>query len=106
MKLKDKKIEILREIVTKDPDGFAVKTYEPIHTGKLWAYYRQLSGAEIRANDATFPAEDAQFVINWRSDVTPALVIRYAGRLYDITRVDTFEGYKEDLTVYAARREG
>lgn len=26
------------------------------------------------------------------------------GVLYDITRVDTFEGYKEELTLYCSRR--
>jgi SPP1 family predicted phage head-tail adaptor len=71
----------------------------------MWAYYRQPSGAEIHANDATFPAEDVQFIINWRADITTRHVVRFRGTLYDITRIDTFEGYKEDLTVYGKRRE-
>jgi len=29
-------------------------------------------------------------------------VIEYKGVFYDITRVDTFEGYKEDLKLFAA----
>lgn len=31
-------------------------------------------------------------------------VIRYNGCLYEITRVDAFEGYKNDLTIYCKLR--
>jgi hypothetical protein len=63
MKLKDKRIELLAVQTVKDADGFGGEVLTPI-APPLWAYFRQLSGAEIRANDATFPAEDVQFVIN------------------------------------------
>jgi hypothetical protein len=43
------------------------------------------------------------FTINWRQGVNAAdCFIEYRGVFYDITRVDTFEGYKEDLKLYAA----
>lgn len=48
--------------------------------------------------------EEVQFVINWRDDITTAHVIRYRGADYDITRVDPFEGYKSDITVYCKKR--
>ncbi len=48
--------------------------------------------------------EEVLFTINHRPDITPTHVIQYNGALYDITRVDTFEGYKGDLTMYAKRR--
>ena len=104
MKLKDKKIEILRVISTKDADGFAVERYEPIHPGRLWAYFRHLSGQEIHASGATFAKEQVLFVINWREDVTSREVVRYGGRLYDISRVDCFEGYKAELSLYCSGR--
>lgn len=44
------------------------------------------------------------FTINYRTDLTTACVVRYRGVLYDITCIDTFEGYKEDLTLYCSRR--
>jgi hypothetical protein len=31
-------------------------------------------------------------------------MIRYNGVDYEITRIDTFEGYKTDLTVYCKRK--
>ena len=48
--------------------------------------------------------EEVQFVINWRDDITTRHIVRYKGVDYDITRVDTFEGYKSDLTLYAKKR--
>ena len=45
--------------------------------------------------------EDVLFAINYRKDIMTA---QYKGVLHDITRVDTFEGYKEDLTLYCSRR--
>lgn len=48
--------------------------------------------------------EEALFVINWRGDITPRNVIRFKGVDYDITRVDTFEGYMQDLTLYCRKR--
>ena len=105
MKLKDKQIEILRVTHTKDADGFAAESYEPIHRGRLWAYFRHLSGQEIHASGATFNTEQVLFVINWRRDVTSREVVRFGGVLYDITRVDGFEGYREDISLYATRRE-
>jgi len=105
VKLKDKQIEILRVTHTKDADGFAAEHYEPIHRGRLWAYFRHLSGQEIHASGATFEREQVLFVINWRRDVTSREVVRFGGRLYDIQRVDGFEGYKQDLTLYCKHRE-
>jgi hypothetical protein len=44
------------------------------------------------------------FTINYCADVTAAeTFISYKGVFYNITRVDTFDGYKDDLKLYAAR---
>jgi len=99
MKLKDKKIEILAVTHTKDPEGFPIETLTPI-APPVWAYFRQLSGKEVYAAMAVQATEEVQFVINWRDDITTGHVVRFRGVLYDITRIDTFEGYKTDLTLY------
>ena len=98
-------VQSRKPAAAKDADGFAVERYEPIHPGKLWAYFRHLSGQEIHASGATFAKEQVLFVVNWRGDVTAREVVRYGGRLYDIQRVDCFEGYKQDLTLYCTGRE-
>lgn len=48
--------------------------------------------------------EEVLFVINYRTNITTAHIVRFRGVDYDITRVDTFEGYKQDLTLYAKRK--
>jgi len=103
VKLKDKKIEILKTVRVKDADGFGSDTLTPI-APPLWAYFRHLSGNEIHANDAAFPVEQVLFTVNYRPDVTTANVVRYRGILFDVTRVDTFEGYKADITLYCKLR--
>lgn len=103
MKLKDKKIEILAVTHTQDPDGFPIETITPIAT-PMWAYFRHLSGKEIYAAMSIQTVEEVQFVINWRDDITTRHIIRFRGVDYDITRVDTFEGYKQDLTLYCKKR--
>ena len=103
MKLKDKKIEILAPHTVRDNEGFATTTLEPVDA-PLWAYFRQLSGKEVFAAATTNYKEKVLFTINYRTDLTTACVVRYRGVLYDITRIDMFEGYKEDLTLYCSRR--
>ncbi len=103
MKLKDKKIEILRQVHAKDESGFTTTTLEPVGA-PVWAYFRQLSGKEVFAAATTNYKEEVLFQVNYRVDITNTHVIRYKGILYDITRVDVFEGYKGDLTLYCRRR--
>ena len=100
--LKDKKIGIYRKETIKDSAGFSVTVYKAIHAGKLWAYVRQLSAGEYYASQALQQKEDMFFTVNWRNDINAAdCFVRYKDKFYDITRIDTFEGYKEDLKLYA-----
>jgi len=102
---KDKKVIIYESVSTQDPGGFPSYNYKPIHPGKLWAYVRQLSGQERFAAMALQIEEEMLFVINWRKDFSTAdaigwLFLEYNGCWYNIKRIDTFEGYKEDLQIY------
>lgn len=103
MKLKDKKIEILAVQSVINENGYAVETLQPI-CPPVWAYFRHLSGKEYYAANAEQVQEEALFQINWRAGLSTAHVIRFKGVLWDITRVDTFEGYKGDLTLYCKRK--
>ncbi len=103
MKLKDKKIELLRQVTARDSEGFSTTTLEPVGA-PVWAYFRQLSGKEVFAAATTNYKEEVLFQVNYRADITNTHIIRYKGILYDITRVDVFEGYKGDLTLYCSRR--
>ena len=102
MKLKDKKIELLRQVYTRDEMGITTTTLESM--GTVWAYFRHLSGKEVFAAATVNYKEEVLFQVNYRTDLTTANVIRYNGRLYNITRIDTFEGYKQDLKLYCKRK--
>lgn len=103
MKLKDKKIEILAQVTVRDGQGFSTTTLQPLGE-PVWAYFRQLSGKEVFAAATTNYKEEVLFQVNYRTGLTTAHVVRYNGILYDITRIDVFEGYKQDLTLYCSRR--
>jgi SPP1 family predicted phage head-tail adaptor len=91
MKLKDKKIQIVK-LVNKD--------HRPIHPGKLWAYYRQLSGKEMEQAALFGAVETVEFIINWRADVREGMFVIFGNKRYTVSRIDNFEGYKKDLTLY------
>ena len=103
MKLKDKKIEILAVTLTKDPEGFPTQVLAPI-APPMWAYFRQLSGKEVYAAMSVQATEEVLFTVNYRPDITTRHIVRFRGVDYDITRVDTFEGYKSDITIYCKER--
>lgn len=98
MKLKDKKIEISEYQYTRDKIGNMIKTL--VTVAVVWAYFRQLSEQEVVTGISNKTNETVLFQISYRTDIKTTHVIRYKGILYDITRVDVFEGYKEDLTLY------
>lgn len=101
MKLKDKKIEIQETQYVSDKYGNRIKQTVTIAT--VWAYFRQLSGDEIY-RVTTRTAEEVMFRINYRTNITTENVILYKGVQYNIVRVDVFEGYKSDLTLYCKRQ--
>lgn len=44
------------------------------------------------------------FTINYRDDVTTACFVEYKGVKYNVNRIDTFEGYKQDITLYCKEK--
>lgn len=100
MKLKDKKIRIIAYVHTVNEHDFGVDEWQPIHNGKLWAYYRQLSGNEFYASAMVNAAEEVVFVVNHRTDVTTEMLVEYGGKFYDIKRIDNYEGYTDDISLY------
>ena len=82
------------------------KFSSPLETVALsvWAYFRQLSQKEVYTSLEMQTPEEVLFQIGYSPDITTRHVIRYKGVLYDITRVDVFEGYKGDLTLYCKRQ--
>ena len=103
MKLKDKKIDILYADRELDECGNNILKLKPVALS-VWAYFRQLSQKEVYTSLEMQTLEEVLFQISYRPDMTTDHVIRYKGILYDVTRVDVFEDYMGDLTVYARRQ--
>lgn len=107
--LKDKRIEVLYKVAGRDSAGFDINGYMPIidtPDGKQWGYFRSLGGSLYWAAAATQVKADVMAVVAYSDFLArfrwiEKIYIRYGGRLYQATRIDTFEGYKRDLTIYA-----
>lgn len=98
--LKDKKVIIYEQVNAAKPGGAPVMKYKPIHPGRLWAYVRQLSTKELEPASGEWTQDTMRFVINWRSDViTLDHYVEYRGIFYEIMRVDTYEGYKDEIRI-------
>ena len=100
--LKDKKVDIYKGTSTTS-HGVATVTYDLLLSG-LWAYYKQDNGSTSLTTSMTIKVYDtterAVFVIcrrpALRKEQLSLLKLVYDGRIYDIDRIDDFEGYKED----------
>lgn len=103
MKLKDKKVDVFRTVSEKDNLGYMVERLE-IYLPSIWAYFRQLSGTEKYEAAQVQQKEEVLFQVSYNANIKHTDVVRYKGILYDITRVDVFEGYKGDLTLYCKLR--
>lgn len=109
--LKDKRVRLAGMVKTFDSEGFPSDGYMPLHEGDgmVWAYYRTAGGSVYWSSDALQSKCDAIFIIGYDPIVahTPAfgsLFLEYGGALWTVTRVDGFEGYRRDLTLYATRK--
>lgn len=101
--VKDKKITILKVTAEEDPEGAGwIEVETPLPGGaNIWAYFRHLSGREFFAAKQVNAREEVLFEINWRDDLDTTMKVEYKGKKYQITRIDTFEGYKNDIKIYA-----
>lgn len=105
MRLKDKKITIMGVTLGENDLGDPIQIRGPIPGGEnIWAYVRHTSGREYYAAKQVQAEEELIFEINWRDDITPKNWIVYKGKDFDITRIDTFEEYKDSLRIYAHAR--
>ena len=104
-KLKDKKIVIYKKVNTEDEDGFQTEGHMLIHAqSSVWAYFKQLSGDTFFKSAQAGTNETSMFAVNWNKYLMNSnasdLSVSYDGKLYDVTRIDPFEGYKRDIVIY------
>lgn len=95
--------EIERRSIRPKHFGKSIPVFDAVAAARLFADLRQLSENEIY-RVTTQATEEVMFVINYRKDITTENVILYKGVQYNIVRLDVFEGYKSDLTLYCKRQ--
>ena len=66
---------------------------------------RPFCSAKLSGLQHSLHKETSLFQIAYRDDITTAHVIRYKGDLYEIARIDRYEGYKNDLRIYGKLKE-
>ena len=103
--LKDKKVVVYKKVTTKDSSGFQVTGYMPIHPqATIWGYFKELSATLIYASNTTTAKEESQIAINYtealKRQYPQDYYVKFDNVLYQVTRVDNYEGYKSDLVLY------
>lgn len=101
--IKDKKINIYKIEWTLGSLMQDIKK-TVIYAENIWVYYRQASAKESFEAGQVGYKVDAVFRINWRDDLDTTMTIGFRGKEYTITRIDDFEGYKNDLVLYATSK--
>lgn len=98
--LKDKRLS-LWSFTTTSNKGVTIRNYVKEYS-LIWAYYRHnggnasLMGSSIEVYDEN---ASALFIINKRPVNIEWLII-YNHKIYEITRVDDYEGYQDDIKIY------
>lgn len=104
VRLKDKKVALVAFAETVDDEGNSVEGYSVV--ANVWAYVRQVDQTKRTNTAAPYSEEELVLYVNWREDLarpdvqSPITYVVHNGRVYEITRTDTYEGYKRDLAIY------
>lgn len=98
--LKDKKLSVW-EYTTTTSYGTTVKRYVEKYR-RIWTYYRHNGGnATLTASSLKVYDENAAalFIINKR-EIKVGWIIVFNHKIYEITRIDDYEGYADDIKIY------
>ncbi len=96
--LKDKKISIWTPTTTTSY-GVSSQSYAPKYSN-IWAYYRFNAGSALYEGGAVKIYDEnatAIFIINRRPDIKITDLVTFNDKVYEITRIDDYEGYADDL---------
>lgn len=68
----------------------------------VWAYYRHISAKEASSFKAASIAKvTALFIVSFRVKVDSTMTIIYKGDEYKIIHIDDYEGFRNDIKIYA-----
>ena len=105
---KDKKAQIYKKVTgSTDAEGFALPSgYFPIAPSEIWCYSSQLSQTDIFVASAYGQSETRFFVFNHYKGIEVYDMVRYRGKWYRVTRVDTKDDYNGEVFVYVEIANG
>ena len=96
----NKKIEIIEFKETKDGDGFPIKS--EIVILNTWAHVTNVSGTEIMRSNSDFSEVKTRFLIRTlKLDITKDMVIRFAGKTYNIVYINDYSYEKKYTEIMA-----
>lgn len=103
--LKDKKVVVYKKMTIKDKSGFQTTGYMPIHpTANIWGYFKELNAYLTYASQTTTAKEESQVAIGYtealKRQYPQDYYVLFDNVLYQVTRVDNYEGYKTDLRLF------
>lgn len=95
----NKRIRIIRRIVTKDADGYDTPKDEVVHT--CWAKFSQTSGTEIVRANSDFGQERVRFLIRWtRTPIDRKMLVCYGGSEYEIQFINDYGDSHEYIELW------
>ena len=98
---KDKKARVFHIVSGINSNGYNSPKYlQPVSPADMWCYSRQLSQDQLYAAHAWLQDETRLFVFNYYEGIKLYDVVKYKGKWYEVTRVDTQDDYNGELFVY------
>ncbi|GHV24942.1 hypothetical protein FACS189465_2580 [Clostridia bacterium] len=92
----NKKIEIISYILTKDDDGFEIKTENMVWS--TWAQVTNTSGTEIIRSNSDFASVKTRFLMRTpKVAVDEDMVIKFENQIYEIIYINDY-GYNRHYT--------
>ena len=96
----DHKIRIVREIKSKDADGFPVVTRELVL--ETWAAVKTTSGYTIIANNSDFEKALTNFTIRFpKTEIDRKMIIEYRDKVYEIRYLNNVDERGVELEIQA-----
>lgn len=96
----NKRIQIVRETITKDPDGFPVKSEEIVL--EPWAEVKTTKGFTLIVNNSDFEKAYTNFTIRYPvTEINRDMIILFKGKRYTIEYLNNVNELNVELEIQA-----
>ncbi len=97
--LKRHRISIYRAGGDASRDSYGRRLKKGELLAEIWAEKQDWSGTETKEGGKETPSVTTRFIIRYRDDLTPAMIVEEGGDSYDIESVLDLDGTMRDLTL-------